>query len=110
MSFPEEIDQDIALFLSKLEELTLADKRELLRSMFKKHLVLNHGELVLTKYDFDSIVGAAKSNYSRDRIPKEIGGKTIDQGEAVNLFVIEATIGVLNQKGALNRLPKFDRR
>jgi hypothetical protein len=106
----DEISQDIGVFIDRMDELTVASKRELLLTMFKKHLVLNSGELVLDRYDFYTILSRAGDSYAKEALPKKIGDKEITSNEVAKLFIVEATIELLNNKGALNRLPKFDRR
>lgn len=110
MKLPEELLHDISLFLSKVEELTNSGRKELLMSILQKHVALSESELVLSKYDFDMIVSGAVGSYSREALPKKLSGKELDHKEIVNLLLIESAIGVLNNKGALKRLPKFDRR
>ncbi len=106
----EEVEQDIGTFLARHESMTMSDRRELLRAMFKKHILINEGELILSKYDFDMILGTAKNAFSRERIPQKIGDKDFYSAEAAQLFLIEAVFSVLNSKDALKKLPKFDRR
>lgn len=103
----DEITQDVNVFIDRMDELTAIGKRELLLAMFKKHLALNFGDLVLDRYDLYGIISKAKDQYSREALPKDIGGKEITHSEVVNLFVVEATFELLNNKGALNRQPKF---
>ena len=110
MKLPDDLMRDISLFLSKVEELRHSDRKELLMTILYKHVVLSESDLVLTKYDFDMMIGGAKNNVGREALPQSIGGKAIDQREAINLLMIESVISVLNNKGALKRLPKFDRR
>jgi hypothetical protein len=110
MELSDDLLQDIGLFLTKIDELRHSDRKELLITMLRKHLVITKSELVLTKYDFDMMISAAKQNFSTQAVPQSIGNKAIDQSEARNLLIIEGAITVLNNKGALNRLPKFDRR
>ena len=106
----EDVDADIALFLSQENSLGLADKRTLLRAMFDKHLVLQTSDLILNRFDFNQIISNTVSAYSRDALPSSIGNQTLDQNEVRNMVIMETFASFLNSKGALKRLPKFDRK
>lgn len=110
MMLPEELLNDISLFLTKIDELTHSDRKELLLIVLKKHFLLDRSELLLSKYDYDMIISKAKTDFSENAIPTSISGKTIDHKDSINILLIESVINTLNSKGALKRLPKFDRR
>jgi hypothetical protein len=110
MNLPDELTHDIVLFLSKVDELKHSDRKELLVAMMRKHLVLSQSDIMLDKYDLDMIISGAKSEYSKEPIPTRISGREIDQNEAVKILLIESAVRVFNNKGALKRIPKFDRR
>lgn len=107
MSVLDEINQDIGVFMSRMNELTDSGKRELLMSMFKKHLILNTGELVLDRYDLYLVLHRAKTMFSTESIPTKIGNEDITSTEATNMILLEAGFELLNSKGALKRYPKF---
>jgi hypothetical protein len=106
----QDIEADIHLFLLKVDEMKYNDRKSLLMAMFQKHISLNESELILSKYDLDTIVNSAASIYSSASLPTNISGKFLLPNEAVNLALVESTIELLNSKGAIKRLPKFDRR
>ena len=106
----EAVEQDAMQFLTKVDELKMNDRRELLMALFQKHIVLNEAEIVLDKFDFDVIVGLAKQLYVQQSLPVRIGDSTLINQEATTLMIVEATIELLNSKGALKRVPKFNRR
>ena len=108
MKVTDEMNHDIGVFLSRLDELTLQAKRDLLRTMFEKHMILNFEDLVLDRYDFYTILGQAKTRYANDVIPKKIGRHDITSQEAANLLLIESAFDFLSTKSALKRIPKFE--
>jgi hypothetical protein len=110
MTLPEELLNDISLFLIRVDELTHSDRKDLLLTMLKKHLLLDKSELILSKYDYDMMISKAKTDFSENAVPTSISGKSIDHKDSINVLLIESVINVLNSKGALKRLPKFDRR
>lgn len=110
MMLPEELMNDILLFLTRVDELTHTDRKELIFTLLRKHFILSESELVLSKYDYDCIVSNAKVAFSDHAVPNSLSGKAIDYKDSINLLLIESAISVLNSKGALKRLPKFDRR
>jgi hypothetical protein len=106
----QDIDLDIGLFLDKYGELTNEDRRALLRVLFQKHILLNQSELVLSKYDFDTIKSSAAGIYSRELMPPvKISKKEISTHDVSSLALMEAMISVLNGKNALKRVVKFER-
>lgn len=106
----EAVEQEINLFLSKVDELKHKDRKELLMAMFAKHAILNQSDIVLDSGDFDSIIKNASTLYVSQPLPVTISRKVLIPQESVNLTIIEATIAFLNSKGAIKRLPSFDRR
>lgn len=103
------IEQDVAVFLNRSEELSLADKRELLLSMFKKHLTLMESDMSLNRRDFDTILSDAKDEYSKGNLPSKIGTTELSMHEVPNLILMESVFAFLNQKGVLRRTPKFNK-
>lgn len=110
MRLSEELMNDVMLFLAKVDELTYSDRKELLVSMLNKNMTLQTSELVLSKYDFDLILSNAKERFCSEAVPTTISKRPLDQREATNLILIESVFSFLNNKNALRRLPKFDRR
>lgn len=106
----QDIEADVNQFLTKVDELKNSDRKDLLMAIFQKHIVLNESELILNRHDFDVIISGASNRYVNENLPIMIGSKKLLPTEAVNLMVIESTIELLNNKGAIKRLPKFDRR
>lgn len=106
----QDIEADVALFLSKVDEMRYNDRKDLLMAIFQKHIALNESELILTKHDLDVIVSLASAGYASMPLPANVSGKFLLPKEAVNLSLVESTIELLNNKGAIKRTPKFDRR
>jgi CRISPR/Cas system endoribonuclease Cas6 (RAMP superfamily) len=103
----DKIRTDITNFLENSDHLPKDFKRELLENLIEKYIQITLKEVVLSKKDFDTIVGEAKNSYSRNPIPNSLCGASITENEVVNLMIIEATFGVLNEKGILKQMPKF---
>lgn len=106
----QDIEADVNLFLSKVDEMKHNDRKDLLMAIFQKHIVLNESDLMLSKHDFDTIIGLSAMLYAERSLPINVSGKTLLPSEATNLTLIESAIQLLNNKGAIKRLPKFDRR
>lgn len=106
----EAIERDVIQFLSKINEYKDQDRKAILMAIFQKHIVLNEGDLLLNEHDFNVIMGLASSKYKEMGLPVLIGRKKLLPNEATNLALIDAVVELLNSKGAIKRLPFFDRR
>ena len=109
MSSREELEQDLAFYFSKEEELKLDDRRALLRNIMQKHFIITDSDITFNKKDFDRIVSDAKSLMAKIDLPVRVSGQILDSQQLVSLALIEATIGALNSKGVTKRLVKIDR-
>ena len=112
MSQMNEIENDVLEFLSKSEGLRYSDKKELLMLFFKKHLVMNQGDLLLSYDDMQQVISNAKSMYSSIAFPVRLQDsrnvtKELTPGEIGNYCVAESMISLLNRNEALKRLPVF---
>ena len=107
-----QLDVDIKRFLENIESQGQNARVESLRNLFKLHLHLNTCDLMLDKFDLQTIIGSAKTKFANEQIPIFLGTSKVkvDQNELPNLFVIEATISHLNKKDCLKKIPKFDKR
>jgi hypothetical protein len=106
----KDIEQDVLQFLSKVEEIGTNDRKDLLMAIFQKHIILNESDLHLNKHDFDTVLGLARGRYVKEALPISISGKVLLPQESLSLMTMESTMEVLNSKGALKRLPSFNRR
>ena len=109
MSSKEELRKEILAFLEIEGGMTRLGKQEYLQALLDKHFVISDGDLILDKYDFTLIVSGAKDVMAKIALPTSIGGKAVDAHEVNVLCCVEATIQVLNGKGAFRKLPKFNK-
>ncbi len=112
MAQMNDIEQDVLELLEKLGQLSQSEKKEALMSLFKKHLIINQGELHLSYDDFQEVVGNAKMLYSQIPFPVKMQDnrnfqKELATSEVGNYCVIESMISLLNKKEALKKLPVF---
>jgi hypothetical protein len=101
------INRDINDFLESQEGLDNNSKRDLLKNIISKHIILTEGPLVLDYYDIISIIDRASKIYTEMSMPVKISDKSLSGSQASNYAIIESTIELLNNKGAIKRLPKF---
>lgn len=110
MNLKEQVETDIFRALENLETQNKNDQLETLRNLVDKYVHLSTAEHVLNDHDLREIIGSAKQMFASKTMPTFIGPrkrKTAPDEEA-NLCVIEATIGALNKRDCLKKLPKFD--
>lgn len=107
MNLPEEIDRDIIDFLDKIEHLSVNDQREALRLLFIKHLHLENSDFFLGKYEFNTIISKAKTNFVQQSTKPVIEDLEIRQEHKHILAIIEATIGELRHLNILHKIVKF---
>lgn len=106
----EEFEREISEFLNKINEFEVAQRKEILMLIFKKHTLQNESDLILDRHDLELVSSMAKAAYVNLSLPHKIGGKFVDNSYLNVIATIEATIGLLNNKCAFRRFPKFDRR
>lgn len=109
MSKREDIEQDLAIYFAKEEELSRTDRRDLLRGMFDKHFLLSYGEVLLNKHDLEKIMSDAKGLFAKESAPVTIAGRKLDGSELPSLYLAESTIALLNFKDVLRRKPRFNK-
>jgi hypothetical protein len=107
MKRKEMIEKDINEFLNNQQGLDISSKRELLKNMFNKHIILTESPLEIDYYDTVNVLGQAANIYSEMSMPVRISGKTLDSNQVIKLAVLESFISFLNNKGAIKRLPIF---
>jgi hypothetical protein len=101
------INRDINDFLEAQSGLDNNSKRDLLRNLIEKHIILTESPLLVDYYDTLNILTRASSIYSEMPVPIIISGKQLGDYQLSSFAVIESTIEFLNNKGAIKRLPKF---
>ena len=112
MSELEDIERDILDFLSKVDSLKHSDRKELLTLIFKKHILTNKSDVMLSYDDFQMVVSNAKTLYTQIAFPVKLtdergNTKDVTGNEIANFCVAESMISLLNRKEALKRLPVF---
>lgn len=108
----EQLDVDIYRFLDNIENQSENSKVETLRNLLEKYLHLNSCDFLMNEHDLNCIISDAKNKFANNKMPIHLGSKKrlVTQSELPNLCIIEATIGHLNKKDCLKKLPKFDKR
>lgn len=106
----DDLEQDIMRFFTEIEKMTVGDKKKTLINLFDKYLHLSTAGILFDKQDFDRIKGQATKLYLDRAWPKKFNNSysDISTSEAPNACMIEATIGYLNGKDCLKKLPKFN--
>lgn len=107
MSRKDLIDKDINEFLANQQGLDNNAKRDLLRNIFQKHIILAESNLEVDYADIISVMGQASSMYSEIPMPIKISGKVLDHNQCVKFVVMDSLVRFLNSKGAFKRLPIF---
>lgn len=101
------INKDIAEFLDLQQNLDNNSRKDLLKNMMAKHIILTESPLVLDYYDIINILTRASSIYAEMPMPVKISDKVLTGSQLSNYAIIESTIELLNSKGAIKRLPTF---
>jgi hypothetical protein len=104
----KQIEADVNLFLQKFEEFDKQSRKELLMTLFSKHLLLNEAPLRVTRFDFEYILSQAKSEYAKLRLPMKLSNTTVYASELPNICFVKAVAQYLNSKNALRRQFDFD--
>jgi len=110
MSIKNELEVDIKRFFEQIETQDSNDKKETLRLLMDKYIHLSKSNYIMDNHDLNTIMSNAKNLFVQKTFPAFLGKRKVQvsQGEQSNLCVIEATIGHLNKKDCLKRMPKFD--
>jgi hypothetical protein len=101
------INRDINDFLEAQDGLDNNSKRDLLKNIIQKHIILTESPLVLDYYDTVNILTRASNIFAEMKVPMIIAGKQLGDYQLSGFAVIESTIEFLNNKGAIKKLPKF---
>jgi hypothetical protein len=112
MSQLEEIEQDVLDFLSKVDNLSDNDRKQLLMLLFNKHLILNKSNVMISYNDFQYVLNLAKKIYSEESFPIKIEDdkkvlREVPPSEVGHYCLMESVICLLNKKEALKKLPVF---
>jgi hypothetical protein len=105
----EDVEADLALYFSKEKELEPDERKRLLMSIFDKHLILNTSDFKVDFYDFQKIRSDTMTMYSSEKTKLRMDRKDLSDQEVVQLFLLESFTGFLNNKGALKRMPRFNK-
>lgn len=108
MSDLQEIERDLREYLDKAENLNKQDKLAYLIAIFAKRLEFKKLHHIVNFTDFFRIVGDAKTNFIRMRMPIHISRKRIEGQDNSHVALLEAFVGYLNNKEVLKKLVKFD--
>jgi hypothetical protein len=108
----EEIEQDILDFLSKVDDLRHSDRKQILTLLFKKHLITNQGDVMISYNDLQQVLSNAKMMYAQEAFPVRLRDdknalRELSPSEVGHYCVVECVISLLNRKEALKRLPVF---
>lgn len=109
MSTKEQIRKEILAYLEIDESMNKNSKAEYLQALLDKHFVMTEADLILDKYDFQSIIRESKSIMSTITVPAKIGNYVVDQYELSAFCLMEAHTQILNSKRAFLRLPRFNK-
>lgn len=101
------INRDINDFLEAQSGLDTESKRDLLKNLIQKHIILTESPLMLDYYDTLNILSRASNIYAEMSVPLLISDKRLGDHQLSGYAIIESTIEFLNNKGAIKRLPKF---
>jgi len=112
MSQLEEIEQDVSDFLSKVDSLSTNDRKQMLMLLFKKHLILNQGDAIISYDDFQYTLNMAKKIYSEEALPIKIQDdkkvlRELSPVEAGHYCLMKSVIFLLNKKEAFKKIPTF---
>lgn len=103
----EMIEKDINEFLNIQQGMDNNSKRDLLKSIFDKHIILTESPLEIDYHDTMNILGQASNIYAEMPMPVIISKKHLDSTQVIKFCVLESFVRFLNNKGALKRLPIF---
>ena len=102
------INKDINDFLELQDGLDNNSRRDLLKNLINKHIILTESPLMIDYYDTIGILARASNIYAEMSVPVRISNKNLGDYQLSGYAVIESTIEFLNNKGAIKRLPKFE--
>lgn len=107
MSRQSMIESDINSFLGSLQGLDNNARKDLLKNLIQKHIILTESDLVIDYYDTINMMGRASSIYAQMPVPVTISGKRLDATQLSSYAMLQSVVEFLNSKGAIKRLPVF---
>lgn len=108
MADPKQIEQELRAFLETEDNMRKSDRLPGLMAIINKHFELDKIDHMVNKYDLDSVISHAKTNYAGTIMPMYVSRKEVHATEMNYVLVIEAFVGYLNRNKLLKRLVKFD--
>jgi hypothetical protein len=108
----EQLEVDILRFLENIENQNTTDKIQTLRDLFDKYIHLSKSDYMMDAHDLTVIINDAKNRFVTQTMPVHLGAtkRLVGAVDLPNLCLIEATVGHLNKKDCLKKMPRFDKR
>ncbi len=104
-----EIEKDLFEYFQKERDMIIDERRDYLMKMFSKHVLKTDSPILLTKKDVVKIVSGAKAQFSSLPLPAYVEGGQLEEGDLTTYCVMLAFIQILNEKGALRKMPLFNK-
>ena len=108
MSELQEIEAELREYLEKEPNLRRDDRLAYLMSIINKRTKINKLDHLITYSDYFKILGQAKSNYVRMKLPARISFKELEANDALHIAVVESVLMYLNKNSLLKKNVNFD--
>ena len=108
MANPEQIEQELRMYLEEERNLSKPDRLIHLMAIFNKHFGLDATDHLINDHDLHDIISYAKSIYAQKTMPIKISRSDVPNNHATHVLIMESFIMYLNKSKLLKKLVKFD--
>jgi len=107
--FEQFIEDEIKQMLQQIESQEDFDKIQTVKNLLDKYIHLSKSDFLIDFHDFNYIISHSKLMAGNDTFPiyLEPNGREINNNLIPAYCIINSTIGFLNSKECLRKLPRF---